>query len=48
MKQTKISLLVSYNKISSPLKNGEKIKKLKKQHTETLAQSGLRPPKSPL
>lgn len=36
------------SKVSNPLKNGEKVKKLKKQHTETLAKTGLRPPKSPL
>jgi len=38
----------SYSRIDNPLKNGERVKKLKKQHTETLAKSGLRPPKSPL
>lgn len=35
-------------KLTNPLKNGEKIKRLKKQHTETLAKSGLHPPRSPL
>ena len=34
--------------IANPLSNGEKVKKLKKLHTENLAKSGLKPPKSPL
>jgi len=36
------------NKLTDPLKNGEKVKRLKSQHTEALAKTGLKPPKSPL
>ncbi len=36
------------NKITNPLKNGSKAKRLKQQHAATLSQSGLREPKSPL
>jgi len=35
-------------KLTNPLKNGEKVKRLRKQHTETLAKSGLREPRNPM
>lgn len=34
--------------VTNPMKKGEKTKNLKKRHTETLAKTGLRPPKSPV
>lgn len=38
----------SYSGIQNPLTNGEKVKRLKKQHTENLRAAGIRPPRSPL
>ncbi len=35
------------SRIGNPLKKSDK-GKLKRQHTETLAKTGLKPPKSPL
>jgi len=38
----------SYGRISNPLKNGEKAKKIWRQHGDLLRKAGARPLKNPL
>jgi len=34
--------------ITNPIKNGDRIKKLKEHHTRQLGNSGVKPPRSPI
>ena len=48
MKHNRMNSPVSLSSVRNPLKNGERVKKLKKQYVETLAKTGLKPLQSPL
>lgn len=34
--------------LTNPMKNGEKVKRLKEHHTKQLGAAGVKPPRSPL